>query len=1054
MSGDRVTARPNGAALSVAIVACFFLSGAASLVLEVVWSRLLRLVFGTTTLAIATILVAYMAGLGIGGLLGGRIAGRVRNGVRAYGVIEIVVGLYALAMPFLFSFYPELARALLADLSFWPSAMLRFALAFIVLCAPTIGMGMTLPFLTRALVRDDRAGAGIALLYGLNTLGAVTGVFAATFLLLPRLGVEASNHAAAGAYIAIGVLALWLARFSAHGAAPDVVPEPAVDRLARWNPALLAYGTVGFTSLVYEVTWTRALSMVMGSSIYAFACMLAAFLFGIAAGSLVARSFVDRLRRPLVAYAVGIAALGLLSLVSLSLLPVLPAAFMALVRRFGHSPQLLVLSQFAVSACAMLPPALVLGALFPLLARAQTSASGASPAVGDVYFVNTIGSALGAWSAGFVLLPLLGLRGTASIAIALNALACAALLLWRAHPRAGVRLALAALPAVFAVWIVVYPPPLDTRPLARGGFVPAEIFYDTHEVSALEGVSDEEILFYRDGLSATVSVHRYRGETALHINGKADASSRQDMPTQVLLAQTPLLFGKPAKKVLVIGWASGVTIGSVARHPVERIDAVELEPAMLEASHFFDDLNGTPLDDPRVRVIVDDARSYLANTDEKYDVIISEPSNPWLSGVANLFTREHFRASRNALAPGGRLLQWLPLYATDPAVLRSILAALRGEFPYVYAFVLDRSVPDLMLMATTEPLDLDDLPRFEALPPAVQSDLRRVGTHSTADLWSLLRLLPADVDALIASDSVVNTDDNLFVELRTPWLLYADQFAPLGAGPTDQTWAAIDASPLGGWPLFERASGRPGAPGAGELALAHMSARHDYGVAGALAERAGGSGAGIAARQVLARISSPTDDELYTATLTRAIELEPGIFPLRLIRARAQLRRREFEGALVDVDAALALQPGDTSALALRASILLQMGRAEDARSALESVRNSESWQLQPTLWLLAAQVDLATGRADESVPLLERYLESEPGLVLAWQLLEQAYTMVGREADAGRARRNQIENLYLLAHDAERNGDTDRAREVLRRALALQPDHSPSKQALERLGG
>ena len=155
MSGDRDTARPNGIALSVAIVACFFLSGAASLVLEVVWSRLLRLVFGTTTLAIATILVAYMAGLGIGGLIGGRIAGRVRNGVRAYGVIEIVVGLYALAMPFVFSFFPEIARALLSDLSFWPSAMLRFALAFVVLCAPTIGMGMTLPFLTRALVRDE-----------------------------------------------------------------------------------------------------------------------------------------------------------------------------------------------------------------------------------------------------------------------------------------------------------------------------------------------------------------------------------------------------------------------------------------------------------------------------------------------------------------------------------------------------------------------------------------------------------------------------------------------------------------------------------------------------------------------------------------------------------------------------------------------------------------------------------------------------------------------------------------------------------------------------------
>jgi spermidine synthase len=354
----------SGAALLVVVAACFFLSGAASLVLEVVWSRVLRLVFGTTTLAISTILVAYMTGLGIGGLLGGRVALRIRNGVRAYGVIEIAVGLYALAVPFLFSFFPGLTRSLLADLRFWPSALLRFALAFAVLCLPTIGMGLTLPLLVRALVRDERAGGGVALLYGINTLGAVSGVFLATFWLLPRFGVESSNQLAAGAYLAVGVLALVLARVAPVGDGPASPRPQAEDRLARWNPALLAYGTVGFTSLVYEVTWTRALSMVLGSSIYAFACMLAAFLLGIGAGSLLARPFVDRLRRPLLVYALGIAALGLLSLASLSLLPHLPALFMALVRRYGDAPGRLVAAQFGVAAYAMLPPALVLGALF------------------------------------------------------------------------------------------------------------------------------------------------------------------------------------------------------------------------------------------------------------------------------------------------------------------------------------------------------------------------------------------------------------------------------------------------------------------------------------------------------------------------------------------------------------------------------------------------------------------------------------------------------------------------------------------------------------------
>jgi spermidine synthase len=294
-----------------------------------------------------------------------------------------------------------------------------------------------------------------------------------------------------------------------------------------------------------------------------------------------------------------------------------------------------------------------------------------------VYFVNTLGSALGAFSAGFILLPLLGLRGTASLAIALNFGVCAALMAWRAGG-ARRRLLAAAVPAAFAVAISIFPPPLDTRPLALGAFRPQRIFPSASAVSDLVGVSDEQVVYYRDGLSSTVSVHRYRGEHSLHVNGKADASERVDMATQVLLAQTPLSFGQPAQKVLVIGWASGVTVGSVARHPVEQIDAVELEPAMLEASHFFDRVNGKPLEDPRVRVIVEDARNYLANTREKYDVIISEPSNPWLSGVANLFTREHFRAAREALAPDGRLLQWFPLYAADLEVVRSILAALRS----------------------------------------------------------------------------------------------------------------------------------------------------------------------------------------------------------------------------------------------------------------------------------------------------------------------------------------------------------------------------------------
>jgi len=1052
--------RPRALALPFALGACFFLSGAGSLVLEVVWTRHLRLVFGTTTLAISTILVAYMSGLGIGGFAGGRLAGRVRDGVRAYGLIELAVGVYALAVPAIFAVFPALGGSWLAQLSFWPAALVRFALALAVLILPTIGMGMTLPFLTAAVVRErEAAGRGVAILYGVNTLGAVTGVFLGTFALLPALGVRGASLAGAGIYLAVGAIALWLARRAptADVLAPTPESVSAVPRaaLARWNPALLAYGTVGFTSLVYEVAWTRALSMVMGSSIYAFACMLAAFLLGIALGSLAAQRWADRIGRPLVAYAVGIAVLGVLSLLALSLLPLLPAAYMALVRRFGASPLPFVLSQVSVAIAVMFPPALVLGALFPLLARTQADAEGAAPAVGDVYFVNTVGSAAGAFLAGFLFLPWLGLRGTAALAISLNLAAGAGLLLWRGSERPRQRLALGAAPAALALVIALFPPAFDAQKLALGGYVPARVFGDQPDSSMLEGVAPETLLYYRDGLSATVSVHEMNDQRTLHLNGKPDASTNLDTGTQVLLGHAGMLFGKPPRKVLVIGFASGMTVGSAARHPeVEEIDAVELEPAMIEASHFFEHVNSKPLADPRVKVILDDGRHYVETTPTRYDVIVSEPSNPWLTGVSNLFTREFFAAVRRALTPEGRLVAWFPLYAIDRDALRSILTELRAQFPNVYALVINRAVPDLMLLATMQPLEPGDLPRWESLPPAVQSDLYRIGTRSTADLWSLLRLMPADVAALAGEGARANSDDSLFVELRTPWLLYADHFGAAGTGPSAQAWQAIDATPPSTFALFEPAMTGPAGPSAGELAFAALAVRHDPAATDVWVARASPSAEAIAAAAQLRRARGELDEAGFAAELDRALALGPGSYEVRKLRARRRLADGDAAGALADIDAALAAQPRDPAALGVRASVLLTLGRYAEARADFAAVEQTEYWNWNEQLWYMAAIAELQDGDLADGTARLERYLARQPGLVQAWNALERAYTAQGRPADAIRARHNQAIDLYFLALSFEKAGDTASARERLQRALALMPEHAEAKAMLARLGG
>ena len=323
-SARRVETQPSP--VPFALVACFFLSGAASLMLEVVWTRLLRLVFGSTTLAVSTILVAYMLGLGLGGLAGGRIASRLRRGVATYGAMEIAIGLYALLVPTIVGFFPALNRSLLSSMSFWPAALVRFAISLVVLLPPTVLMGATLPVVLAAVSRrPGHVGTRVGLLYGVNTLGAVSGVLATTFVFFPLIGVTHTNFLAAAVDLTVGAIAvLRLARrfdtgslSAAHEVARSVAP-------VRIDVALAAYGVVGFTALVYEVCWTRALSMILGSSIYAFATMLAAFLTGISLGSLIGRRWFDRVRAPFAAYAFGLAALGLSSLLTVAAFGQLP----------------------------------------------------------------------------------------------------------------------------------------------------------------------------------------------------------------------------------------------------------------------------------------------------------------------------------------------------------------------------------------------------------------------------------------------------------------------------------------------------------------------------------------------------------------------------------------------------------------------------------------------------------------------------------------------------------------------------------------------------------
>lgn len=1059
----------------VLLAACFFLSGFGSLALEVVWTRQLRLVFGSTTLAASTILVAYMLGLGLGGLAGGRAAGRIRDGVRAYGLMEIVIGLYALAVPTWLGFFPAVNRELLHGLDFWPAALLRFVLSLALFLVPTLLMGATLPIVVAAVVRrDPRVARATGLLYGINTLGAVAGVFVATFVFFPELGIWRTNAAGATVAISVGLLAaLVVPRFlarpatgaqpqdepdvrAATDAAPGTPPPLDVDAI-RPGVLLLAYGVVGFAALVCEVGWMRGLAIVLGSSIYGFAAMLGAFLAGIALGSLFVRGAIERSRRPALLLGAGLVAFSGLSLATTLSLPVLPSVFLRLLVWSGSAATPLVPAQIAVCLLVMLPPTLVLGALFPLLARiVAVTAGDAGSAVGRVYFANTIGAAAGAFAAGFVLLPTIGLERTLVLASAITLALAAPFLLAAGRSVARVT-ALGA--AAAAVVLLLVPLPFDRVKLTRGVFHQPDAHLDFGvQMLRFAGDPAPSLLFYRDGINATISVHE-GAVRALKVNGKVDASNGDDMPNQVLPAHVALLFGPPAKNVLVIGYASGVTVGSVVTHDgVEHIDTVEIEPAVIEGARFFEEESGAPLADPRVRLLLEDGRTWVETTRERYDVVISQPSNPWMTGVANLFTREFFHAVSRTLTPDGRLLQWMQLYGMDPPGLAAVVAAMRSEFPYVYAFAAQGEGPNALFLAMRRPLTRADLPRWEDLPPAVRDDLRRVGVFSTADLWSLVRSLPADVDRLARRAREVNSDENLMIELRAPLM---SNRVKVG-----DNWAVLAPSKDGVVPLL-RAVGEPlDDELLGALAFAYTAHRHDYTVGQELlriANEYGRAGHSIAAAVQLVREVDESDSlslENQLASLDEAVELAPeGIEP-HLLRGQVRYESGEPELALEDAAQVLARTPDEPRAHVLRMRALAALDRHDEAAREAELLLGSRAVRRHGELVKEQAIVLAAARRDDLATPLLEKLLRlQDPSWADGWALLAEVHERNGREREAAAARynvdvalRNRSRSLHRMARLALWLGERRDAHSLLSLSVAFDPDYEPARDDLARL--
>lgn len=673
------------------------MSGTAGLVYEVLWVRMIGRIMGGSALTVSAVLTVFMAGLALGSVLFGRRVDGVRQRrslIRLYGFLEIGIGAYALLLPRLIEGLLPLYRWIynhehLASMVY-PAA--TFAGCALLLIVPTTLMGGTLPLLCRYYVsRPEHLGSRTGALYGLNTLGAAFGTLACGFVLIPVYGVSNTLFMTASVNITAG-----LACLLASGLEKGLNTVPAftgpVDTkktgqnigFHRVTLALVLFGVSGFCAMAHQVFWTRLIGLLIGPTHYSFTLVVATFIIGLAAGSVLFGWVADRTRRPLLVLALTQSAAAVSALLVSQMLGNTTLLFAKLIDRFQHDFALLLPAQSLVLFTFMLLPTLFLGAAFPLVNRIVTrSGTVLGKTIGTGYAVNTLGAIAGSFTAGFVLVPGLGMAKSMSLVFVIQFTAAAFILCTRLLPPTRLRR-----PAVIAccsagIFMAVMLPSWNGDHLSRGWYrdfasirpllARTSWFEALFNGAALlqkqrEGV---DVVFKGEGAGGFTTVEKEitsvgTVEYAMFNSGKADASSHGDRSTQTLSAHLPMLFHPNAERVMVLGLASGMTPGEVLHYPVRHLDVVELNRQVVKAcGQFFSPWNNRCLSDPRTRVIVQDGRNHLTLTDRHYDVIISEPSNPWMAGLSDLYTREFFQCVRTRLTEQGIFAQWIQSYELD-----------------------------------------------------------------------------------------------------------------------------------------------------------------------------------------------------------------------------------------------------------------------------------------------------------------------------------------------------------------------------------------------------
>lgn len=772
-------------ALPVSRVApLLFCSGLCALIYQTAWLRELRLIFGFSTAASAAVLAIFMGGLGLGGLLLGERAERSPRPLQLYARLELLISLAAALTPLLIVLCRAVYFALggTVGLGAGVGTALRLLLSTLVLALPTLLMGGTLPAAARAVQhsKDQRRG-GLAVLYGVNTLGAVSGALLSTFLLLEALGTRKTLWAACLLNLIVAAVAALLAR--AGGPAEDSAEERAEEPAAAPSAALpaprfvlLSAAVVGFAFLLMELVWYRMLGPILGGSSFTFGLILAVALLGIGLGG-VAYALVGR-ERPatLGGFALTCALEALLVAVPFALGDWVAEVAMYLRPLAGLGFYGLVLGWTAITLLVVFPAAFVSGVQFPLLiGLLGRGGQGVGRQVGQAYAFNTLGSILGSLAGGFGLLPLLSAPGTWRLCAALLAVQGVAAVVYVVRrdthgvaQRPDRAAALAPLALLLALPLLLAEGPsavwrhggigvgrASPRPVANG-------------VRLWENAVRRKMLWERDGVESNVGVAGAEG-LAFVVNGKVDGNCRGDAPTQVFLGLLPALLHDNPRRALVVGLGTGSTSGWLAAVPqIERVDTVEIEPAILRLASECAAVNHDVLHNPRHSLRIADAREVLLTSKERYDLIVSEPSNPYRAGIASFFTQEFYRAAAQRLGQGGLFVQWMQAYDIDAQTARTVYATMLTVFPNIQTWFTTGG--DLLLIASREPqvLAVDALRarlRQEPYQGAARDILRVTDLEGLLARFVASEALARELGAAeSAGGAAINTDDRVPVE--------------------------------------------------------------------------------------------------------------------------------------------------------------------------------------------------------------------------------------------------------------------------------------------------